>query len=127
MWAKLLGQRDVVRGADGKLSTLYYFPSYEEAEAEARRADQARSSTTKFVALPNGDFFNCSAYRMRVRMVIEPFLLDANERGQDANAAVHVHAIALGLCSPAARRAAPDFQPYGMKQRRRRTPHPGQR
>lgn len=41
--------------------------------------------------------FNCSVYKRRLRLVIEPFLLEANRRGVRHGRRVYVHAVGLGL------------------------------
>eukprot|EP00936_MAST-01D_sp_MAST-1D-sp1_P002043 g2043.t1 len=95
IWARFYGEGD---GAS--LSPKFYFPSYEEAQNEVERAARARTKTNRFVQLPSGDFINCDVYRKRIRAVVEPFLLDANARGQDSDRSVYIHAIPIGLCCP---------------------------
>ena len=95
IWARFYGEGD---GASP--SPRFFFPSFEEAQDEVERAARARTQTNRFIQLPSGDYINCDVYRKRIRAVVEPFLLDANARGQDAERSVYVHAIPIGLCCP---------------------------
>lgn len=74
MWAQFYG--------------IDYFPSYEEAL-------QDRSG--KFLALPNGDLLNIDVYKTRLKMVIEPFLIDAHQRAKNEQRKAYVHAVGIGL------------------------------
>ena len=42
-------------------------------------------------------FLNMDAFRRRVRLVAEPFLLDANARARAAGATAYCHVVGLGL------------------------------
>lgn len=64
------------------------FPTYEEAQSDA---------TGRFIQLQNGDYFNIPVYKKRMRLVIEPYLLEANERGKEEQRQVYCHIVGLGL------------------------------
>tara|TARA_R110002110_G_scaffold415609_1_gene651418 strand:+ start:219 stop:1724 length:1506 start_codon:yes stop_codon:yes gene_type:complete len=66
----------------------YYFPSYEEAEADTEN---------KYIALNNDVYINAAVYKRRIRAVIEPFLVSANEFGQKNDRHVFVEASRIGL------------------------------
>ncbi|MGD9592448.1 MAG: DUF4804 domain-containing protein [Candidatus Berkiella sp.] len=66
----------------------YYFPSFEEAQAD---------TTGKYFKLKDGRFLNMAAYQKRMRAVIEPFLVEANARGENANQDVFIDASGIGL------------------------------
>jgi len=64
-----------------------HFPTYEEAE---------KDKTGKYIKI--GDMYlNRDVYKERLRMVIEPFLADANDRAQQENKKAYVQAVGLGL------------------------------
>jgi len=46
---------------------------------------------------PNQRSIDTTIYSRRLRMVIEPFLMDANRRGQEAGKKVYCHVVGLGL------------------------------
>lgn len=67
---------------------LDHLPSYAEAEADA---------SGRFLSDRRGQLFDTHTYRQRMRMVIEPFLLDANDRARAAGTRAYVHTVGLGL------------------------------
>jgi hypothetical protein len=73
LWADLYGEK---------------FPTFAEAQSD-------RSG--KYVVLSNGFYFNTSVYKKRIRLVIEPFLVDASKRALLQNTTAYVHAVGLGL------------------------------
>ncbi len=74
LWSKFYGLR---------------FATFEEAQCD-------RSG--RFIAFDNGrKYFDVAVYKKRMRLVIEPFLIDAHERGKQRNQKVYVHAVGLGL------------------------------
>uniref|UniRef100_A0A7S4PK94 Uncharacterized protein n=1 Tax=Paramoeba aestuarina TaxID=180227 RepID=A0A7S4PK94_9EUKA len=80
MWAKLYG----LGGKDP------HFPSYEEV--------QSKSTVGTFCPLKRlGAHFNVKVFKRRMRFVIEPYLLDANQRGKEAKKKVYCFAVGLGL------------------------------
>ena len=56
-------------------------------------------NTADYISLPNGNYLNIEIYKKRIRMVIEPFLMDANDRIHlfKNKKKVYVHAVGLGL------------------------------
>jgi hypothetical protein len=65
------------------------FPTYGEAQ---------KDRTGRYQELNNGDqYFDTAVYKKRMQFVIEPFLLDAHQRGIDQEKKVYVHVIGLGL------------------------------
>ena len=65
-----------------------HFASYDEASADRGR---------RFRPLRNGHFLDALVYGARLRRVIEPFLLDANDRAGAESRSAYVHAVGLGL------------------------------
>jgi hypothetical protein len=63
------------------------FPTFEEAVA---------NTSGKYPKLGD-NYFNKEAYKERIKLVIEPFLLDAQSRGELSKKSVYVHAVGLGL------------------------------
>ncbi len=61
-------------------------------------AQAKQDKSGRYISFDGGHkYFDCAAYKKRMRLVIEPFLLDANERGKQQNKKVYVHAVGLGL------------------------------
>ena len=70
---------------------LEFFPLYEDAR------DMSRASPTAFIDLGGGRMLHVELYKLRMRLVIEPFLIDANKRANEASKRAYVHAVGLGL------------------------------
>jgi hypothetical protein len=69
------------------------FPTFEQAVSD---------KSGKYVKVDNKDkningYFNIEVYKKRMRLVIEPFLVDANKQGKKNNKKVYCHAVGLGL------------------------------
>ena len=64
------------------------FPLYDEAAAD-------RSG--RFLPLSGGLLLDTEVYCRRMRMSVEPFLLDADRRAAEAGTRAYVHAVGLGL------------------------------
>ncbi len=73
MWSKLYGET---------------FPTFEEAQND---------HTGKYIPIADNTFLNASVYKERMRLVLEPFLLDANQRARAAGKQAYIHAVGLGL------------------------------
>jgi len=73
-----------------------HFPSFEEAEREYNA-----NPNGKYLQITdkNGEtmYFNKEVYKERMRMVIEPFLNDANQQAKEQGKMAYVHAVGLGL------------------------------
>ncbi|HZW61086.1 MAG TPA: DUF4804 domain-containing protein [Candidatus Babeliales bacterium] len=72
-------------------STFYgvTFPTFEETQAD---------TTGRYIPFAAGKrFFDSAVYKKRIRLVIVPFLLDAQARGMQQNRKVYVHMVGLGL------------------------------
>jgi len=71
-------------------SKLYgtHFPTFEQAQAD---------KTGRYVLISNNRYFDTLVYKKRMKLVLEPFLVDANERGKKNNKKVYCHAVGLGL------------------------------
>ena len=89
-WAKFYGAGDDSRS---------FFPSYEEAQEVAESEEAARVPRDKqhFVLVRQLGYLNCDVFRKRMRAVLEPFLLDANERAFDKSTSAYVHMVGLGI------------------------------
>jgi hypothetical protein len=68
------------------------FPLFEEVQKETARGGQER-----FLDLGYGAFFDARVYKARMRMSVEPFLLDAALRASEEGRRAYVHAVGLGL------------------------------
>ena len=68
-----------------------YFPLFEEAKA------YKEAQPDSFIKLSRERLLNVELYKRRMRLVIEPFLLDANKRAYEAKRRAYVHAVGLGL------------------------------
>jgi len=69
------------------------FPTFKQA---------VNDKSGKYVKVQNSKkkidgYFNIEVYKKRMRLVIEPFLVDANEQGKKNNKKVYCHAVGLGL------------------------------
>ena len=64
------------------------FLTFEEAETD---------STGRFIRLSPKIYFDSSAYKERIKMTIEPFLLHANQCGIEGSKKVYCHIVGLGL------------------------------
>jgi hypothetical protein len=60
--------------------------------------EQAQGDTTGcYIQLDNSTYFDTVIYKKRMHLVLEPFLVDANQRGLEAHKKVYCHAVGLGL------------------------------
>ena len=78
----------------------YNFPSYEEAknQYQMESAIQKQDFTfEEFKIYGNSVYFNCQVFRERMRAVLEPFLIDANQRANIKKKQAYVHLVGLGL------------------------------
>lgn len=66
----------------------YYFPSFEEAQAD---------KDGKYILLQNGTYLNKAVYKQRIRAVIEPFLVAADAYGKEYDQSVFVEVSKIGL------------------------------
>jgi hypothetical protein len=73
LWSNLYGEK---------------FPTFAEAQSD---------NSGKYVLLNNGFYFNTSVYKKRIRLVVEPFLVDAHNRALLQNKKAYVHTVGLGL------------------------------
>lgn len=64
------------------------FPTFQEAQQD---------TSGNYISINQKQYFNKEVYKKRMKMVIEPFLLDANERGKEVNKKVYAHIVGLGL------------------------------
>jgi len=51
----------------------------------------------RFRALPGGRYFDTKIYKERMKLVLKPFLIDANDRGAQEGKNVYCHIVGLGL------------------------------
>ncbi len=68
----------------------FYFPSFEEVE---------QKSTDKFHKLKDGRYLNIEVYKQRLRLVIEPFLVAANDYAAHHHQMAYIDASRIGLGS----------------------------
>lgn len=64
------------------------FPTFDEAKSD---------KTSKYLYLSKDLYFNTSVYKKRMKMVIKPFLLNANREGKLQGKKVYCHVVGLGL------------------------------
>ena len=100
LWAKFYGEGNA---ADGE----HYFPTHKEVEDLLQSGDPEAASaylhTGGFRMLGTATYLNTRVYKRRMRLVLEPFLMDANDRAAAASAAAgkpvraYTHLVGLGL------------------------------
>ncbi len=66
----------------------HYFPAYD---------DVLKDKTGKFLKIKKNIFLNTSVYKKRIRMSLEPFFIDANERAKDKKKQAYVIVEGIGL------------------------------
>lgn len=64
------------------------FPTFAQAHADL---------SGRFISLGNNKYLDGAVYKKRMRLVLEPFLVDAHERGKKHNKKVYCHVVGLGL------------------------------
>nr|MBA3603143.1 DUF4804 domain-containing protein [Parachlamydiaceae bacterium] len=73
---------------DEKYNHHYCFPTFDEA---------LKDNSGKFIRIEKNLFLHKEIYKKRIRMSIEPFLMDANERAKAINKKAYVLAEGIGL------------------------------
>jgi hypothetical protein len=64
------------------------FPTFQEARNDA---------SGRYIVIDANTYLDSAVYKKRLKCVIEPFLIDAHERGKAFNKNVYCHAVGLGL------------------------------
>jgi len=64
------------------------FPTFDQAQADTHG---------RYLSLSPNAYLDVVIYKKRIKMVAEPFLVDANERGKQQNKKVYCHVVGLGL------------------------------
>ena len=82
LWAKFYG--------------LDYFPTFDEVVAAERDTSQIEAFDAVYVKISAG-YFNCNVYGKRMRLSVEPFLRDADQRAQEKGKKAHCVVVGLGL------------------------------
>ena len=60
--------------------------------------EQAQADTSgRYILLSSQEYLDSVMYKKRMKMVIEPFLVDAHERGKKVGKKVYCHVVGLGL------------------------------
>lgn len=80
LWAELYGSR---------AGNVYAFPTYEEVEAMTDKDE-------RYIKIYGG-FFDKVLYKERLRLIVESFLLEANERAETQQKQGYLHIVGLGL------------------------------
>jgi hypothetical protein len=57
----------------------------------------AQDVTGRFIALSGGHYFDTKIYKERMKLVLKPFFIDANDRGAQEGKKVYCHIVGLGL------------------------------
>lgn len=70
-----------------------YFPSYDEA----REDHLARGKQSSYYKIGEGSYLHTKVYQRRLKLVLRPFLLDAERRGIQDDRQIYLHAVGLGL------------------------------
>ncbi len=82
------------RNIDPKLLRLWdgfygeHFVTFAHASAD---------KSGRFIKLDDTTYFDTLIYKKRIKLIIEPFLMDANQRGLKAGKKVYCHVVGLGL------------------------------
>ena len=63
-----------------------YFPEFSEVV-----------NNPKYLKISSKEYLNIEAYKRRIQVVAEPFILEANQRGMESNKQVYTHIVGLGL------------------------------
>jgi hypothetical protein len=63
------------------------FPTFDEVQHDG---------SGRYLKISSDKYLDTLIYQRRMRSVVEPFLLDANERGKQAGKKVYLHAVGLG-------------------------------
>ena len=71
-----------------KFYQLAPFPTFEEAKSD---------TSGKYLKISEDIYFNKQAYKERLRMTVEPFLVDANEQARKAGKKGYIQAVGIGL------------------------------
>lgn len=79
LWAQLYQSRV---GSD------YAFPDYEEA---------SKDKTGRYQPIAKGNYLDTFVYRERMKLVVESFLLESNERAKQQGKKAYLHVVGLGL------------------------------
>lgn len=76
-----------------------YFPTYQEVceEAKKEKEEQKKNFLELVTTSVHNVYLNIPVYKQRLRIVIQPFLQDANRRAQEAGKLAYVHVVGLGL------------------------------
>jgi len=89
--AMVMTQSDARKSMSLSLWSKFYeenFLTFEEAKAD---------TSGRFIKLSPTMYLDSVIYKKRMKMVIEPFLIDAHERGARQGKKVYCHAVGLGL------------------------------
>lgn len=73
-----------------------YFSTFEEAK-KSDELDQWNHERPRYIDIGEGRYLDARIYKKRLQYVIEPFLLDAQARGEACRQDVYVHTVGLGL------------------------------
>lgn len=79
LWAELYNSR---------VGEIYAFPDYEEAKNDL---------SGRYLSFKQDTFLDTLVYRERLRLMIESFLLESNERAQRQGKKAYLHVVGLGL------------------------------
>lgn len=92
LWAKLYNSR---------LDNQFAFPEHAEvkAEVEAQQKLGASSKSSRYYPLENypDHYLDTLVYKERLKLIIEPFLLESNQRAQTQQTTAYLHLVGLGL------------------------------
>lgn len=79
-----------------KTKLLYLWSQlYDESFVTFEQAHADKSG--RYISIGSNIYFDSTIYKKRMKMVIEPFLVDANERGKSKGKKVYCHVVGLGL------------------------------
>lgn len=93
-WQHIIVTREQNTDSDTKLLKIWA-EFYGESLATFEQAQ--KDTTGRFIQLNDGSYFDTALYQKRMALVIEPFLREANRRGEEHNKKVYVCAVGLGL------------------------------
>jgi|GEM_PF-2844117 len=85
LWAEMYGSC---------LGTIHAFPDYQQVCMEI---ENQTSSIPRYLYVRDGMYLDCFVYQIRLRLILEPFLLESNRRAVQEDRLAYLHIVGLGL------------------------------
>jgi len=103
VWARFYDERNTPETETPNENVLerHFFLSYDEVQTRYDNNDHKITQKFHRHKLPGGlgkdIFINILIYKQRIQYIVEPFLIEANQRGAKESKKVYIHAVGLGL------------------------------